>query len=148
MRRDGVSTGKVKRVAQAMGMDRMSASQVSRTCSLLDESVADLQERDLSNVIYPYILLDATNNKCRDEGRVQSTALVAPICAGSGGCRRPLGLNAIDAKSYDSWKSFLPLLRARGVDGVTCVTSDSKGASSARSGRPSRAPRGSAASCV
>lgn len=127
MAADGVSTRKVKRIAQTMGMDRMSASQVSRICSSLDESFADLQERDLSNVIYPYILLDATYNKCRDEGRVQSTALVAPICAGSGGSRRPLRLDAIDTKSYDSWKSFLLLLRARGVDGVTCVTSDSHG---------------------
>ena len=47
---NGVSTRKVKRVAQSMGIDRMSASQVSRICSSLDESVADLRERDLSDV--------------------------------------------------------------------------------------------------
>ena len=44
---NGVSTMKVKRVAQSMGTDHMSAGQVSRMCSSLDESVADLQERDL-----------------------------------------------------------------------------------------------------
>lgn len=54
---NGVSTRKVKRVAQSMGIDRMSASQVSRMCSSLDESVADLQERDLSDVSYPYVCL-------------------------------------------------------------------------------------------
>ncbi len=50
----GVSTRKVKRMAQGVNIDRMSASQVSRIRSSLDESVADLQERDLSDVIHPY----------------------------------------------------------------------------------------------
>lgn len=121
---NGVSTRKVKRVAQSMGIDRMSASQVSRMCSSLDESVADLRERDLSDVSYPYVWLDATYIKCRDAGRVQSTALVTAIGAGSGGYRRLLGLDAIDTESYDGWRSFLLSLRARGVDGVICVTSD------------------------
>ena len=40
---NGVSTRKAKRVAQSMGIDRTSASQVSRICSSLDETVADLQ---------------------------------------------------------------------------------------------------------
>ena len=55
MAANGVSTRKVKRVAWTMGIDRMSASKVSRICSSLDESVAELQERDLSDVVYPYI---------------------------------------------------------------------------------------------
>lgn len=121
---NGVSTRKVKRVAQSMGIDRMSASQVSRMCSSLDDAVADMQQRDLSDVKYPYIWLDATYIKCRGDGRVQSTALVTAIGAGSGGYRRLLGLDAIDTESYDGWKSFLLSLRARGVDGVICVTSD------------------------
>lgn len=121
---NGVSTRKVKRVAQSMGIDRMSASQVSRMRSSLDESVADLRERDLSDVSYPYVWLDATYIKCRDAGRVQSTALVTAIGAGSGGYRRLLGLDAIDTESYDGWRSFPLSLRARGVDGVICVTSD------------------------
>ncbi len=53
MAANGVSAGKVKRVAQGVNIDRMSASQVSRIRSSLDESVADLQERDLSDVIHP-----------------------------------------------------------------------------------------------
>lgn len=118
---NGVSTRKVKRVAQAMGIDRISASQVPRICSSLDESVADLQKRGLSDVAHPYIWLGATCIKCRDAGRVQSTALVTAIGVGSGGYRRLLGLDAIDTESHDGRKSFLPPLRARGVDGVICV---------------------------
>lgn len=46
MTADGVSTRKVKRVAQGVGMGRTSASRVSRMRLSLDESIADLQERD------------------------------------------------------------------------------------------------------
>lgn len=114
------------RAAQSMGIDRMSASQVSRMCSSLDDAVADMQLRDLSDVRYPYIWLDATYIKCRDDGRVQSTELVTAIGAGSGGYRRLLGLDAIDTESYDGWKGFLLSLRARGVEGAICVTSDAR----------------------
>ena len=51
---NGVPTMKVKRVAQSMGTDHMSAGQMSRMRLSLDESIADLQERDLPDVIHPY----------------------------------------------------------------------------------------------
>lgn len=124
MAANGVSAGKVRRVARAMGIDRMSASRVSRICSSLDESVADLQERDLSDVTYPYIWLDATYVKRGDAGRVRSTALVTAIGVGSGGYRRLLGLGAIGTEPHGGWRSFLLSLRARGVDGAIRVTSD------------------------
>ena len=114
----------MKRVARTMGIDRMSASQVSRICSSLDESVADLRKRDPSDVTYPHIWLDATYIKCGDAGRVRSTAPVTAIGVGAGGYRRLLGPGAIDTESHDGRKSFLLSLRARGVDGVICVTSD------------------------
>ena len=125
MAADGVSTRKARIAAQSMGIGRMSASRVSRICSSPDESVADLQERDLSDAAHPYIWLDATYIKRRDAGRAQSTALVTAIGAGSGGHRRLLGLDAIDTEPYDGWKPFLLSLRARGgVDGVIRVTSN------------------------
>lgn len=54
MAADGVPIRKAKRVPQGVNIDRMSASQVSRIRSSLDEAVADLQERDLPDVIHPY----------------------------------------------------------------------------------------------
>lgn len=120
----GVSTRKVERVAATMGIDRMSSSQVSRICETLDATVADLQERDLSDVAHPYLWLDATYIKCRDEGHVSSCALVTAIGAGADGYRRLLGLDAIDTESYAGWLTFLRSLRERGVEGVLCVTSD------------------------
>lgn len=120
----GVSTRKVEKAAARMGIDCMSASQVSRICESLDDVVADLQTRDLSEAASPYIWLDATYVKCRDGGHVSSCALVTAIGVGSDGYRRPLSLDAIDTESYAGWLAFLRSLRERGVEGVLCVTSD------------------------
>ena len=124
---NGVSAGKVKRVARTMGIDRMSASQVSRICSSLDESVADLRKRDPSGVTYPYIWLDATYIKRRGAGRAQSAAPVTAVGAGSGGCRCLLGLDAVGTESHGGRKPFPLSPRARGVDGAICVTGDARG---------------------
>lgn len=86
-----------------------------------------MRQRDLSEAGYPYIRLDAACVKCRDAGRVQPAAPATAIGAGSGGYRRLLGPGAVDAEPCGGWKPFLPSLRARGVDGVTCVTGDAHG---------------------
>lgn len=93
---NGVSASKVKRVAQSMGIDRMSASQVSRMCSSLDDTVADLQERDPSDVRYPYIWLDATQ---------QSSY---PSTRRAGRCRRCARRWKAARQGYYAWKSRPP----------------------------------------
>ena len=120
----GVSARRIERVAAQMGVERMSASQVSRICKSLDDIVLDLRGRDLSDVALPCIWLDAACIKCRDAGHVSSCALVAAIGAGPDGYRRLLGLDAVDAESYAGWPAFPRSLRERGADGVICVTSD------------------------
>lgn len=123
---NGVSTRKVQRVAEQMGITKMSASQVSRICSNLDEIVADLQERIFEDTTFPYLWLDATYIKARNEHRkVCSTAVVTAIGADSEGYRRLVGLDSLDTESYAGWVTFLKSLRARGVEGVFCVVSDS-----------------------
>ena len=124
---DGAPTRRVKRAARPVGMDRMDAGRVPGMRSSLDESVADLQERDLSEASHPYIRPDAACVKRGDAGRVQPAAPATAIGAGSDGYRRLLGPGAGDAESHGGRESFLPSLRARGVDGVTCATGDAHG---------------------
>lgn len=88
MATSGVSTRKAERTAARMGFDRMSASQVPRMRGSLDDIVADLRGRDLSDAAFPYVWPDATYVKCRNEGRVSSCALVTAIGAGADGYRR------------------------------------------------------------
>lgn len=144
---NGVSVRKAGRVAASLDMDRMSASQVSWICKSLDDAVADLQHRDPPDTDFPYIWVDATYVKYCDGGHVSSCALVAAIGAESDGCRRLLGVDAVDMESHAGWIIFLRSLRERG-GGAMCVTSDAHEDLSAPSRRYSPAPPGSAASCT
>ena len=118
---NGVSTRKVEKAAHAMGIGRMSASQVSRICESLDAVVEDLQTRVFGELRFPYLWLDATYLKCRDAGHASPTALVTATACGDDGYRRLVGLDAIDTESYLGWRGFLQSLRSRGVDGVVLV---------------------------
>lgn len=120
----GTSTRKVQRIAQTMGIDRLSKDQVSAICSELDAEVADLRDRELPNRAMPYLWLDATYVKCRREGHVASTAVVTAIGCDDEGWRHVLGFGVVDTESYGSWSGFLGEMRARGITGVQLVISD------------------------
>lgn len=142
----GTSTRKVQRVAEKMGVSRLSKDQVSAIASSLDADIEDLCARPLGGSPVPYVWLDATYVKCRRGGRVASTAVVTAIGCDAGGWRRVLGVDVVDTESYDSWLAFLRAIRSRGAAGA-CGSSSrtpTRG-SSGRSARSSRAPRGSAA---
>lgn len=103
----GVSTRKVEKVARALGVDRMSASQVSRICESLDAAVADLRGRPLGGARFPYLWIDATYLKCRDGGHVSSCAVVTAIGAADTGHRVILGVDSADTEDYaDLYRFF------------------------------------------
>ena len=120
----GTSTRKVQRVAEKMGVSRLSKDQVSAIAADLDADVSELVGRDMSGSGVPYVWLDATYVKCRREGRVASTAVVTAIGCDEGGWRRVLGVSVVDTESYDSWLAFLRAVKSRGVRGVRLVVSD------------------------
>lgn len=120
----GTSTRKVQRVAEKMGVSRLSKDQVSAIASSLDADIEDLCGRPLGGSPVPYVWLDATYVKCRREGRVASTAVVTAIGCDAGGWRRVLGVDVVDTESYDSWLAFLRAIRSRGAAGVRLVVSD------------------------
>lgn len=98
---NGVSTRKMERIAQKMGIGRLSKDQVSAMCRSLDAGVAEPASRDLGEVGFPHLFLDATYVKRRGgDGRVQSTAVVTAIGVGSDGVRRMLGVAAIDTEAH------------------------------------------------
>ena len=65
MYQNGVSTRKVQKVAGKLGIERLSADQVSAICRSLDEEVSALAERAFEGLEFPYLFLDATYVKCR-----------------------------------------------------------------------------------
>jgi len=120
----GVSTRKVDELVKALGMAGISKSQVSRLCEELDEEVARFRERPLDGP-YPYVWVDATYLKARQDGRVASVAVVIAVGVnGRSGEREVLGLDVGPSEDGAFWTSFLRSLVSRGLSGVRLVTSD------------------------
>jgi putative transposase len=119
----GISTRRVDDLVQALGMQGISKSQVSRMCAELDKEVESFRSRKLIGP-YPYIWLDATFVKVRDNGRVISQAIVIAIGVTANGEREVLGLDVGPSESGAFWLAFLRSLVARGLSGVRLVVSD------------------------
>jgi putative transposase len=119
----GVSTRRVDDLVQALGMQGISKSQVSRLCAELDAEVERFRTRKLVGG-YPYVWLDGTFVKVRDNGRVVSQAVVIAIGVTATGEREVLGLDVGPTESGAFWLAFLRSLVARGLSGVRLVISD------------------------
>lgn len=119
----GVSTRRVDALVQALGLTGMSKSQVSRLCADLDTEVARFRGRPLAGT-YPYVWLDATYLKVRQEHRVVSQAVVIAIGVRASGEREVLGLDVGPSEDGAFWLQFLRGLVARGLAGVQLVISD------------------------
>jgi len=119
----GVSTRKVEALVQSLGIDSLSKSEVSRLCASLDEQVTAFRTRRL-DAEYPYLWLDARYEHVREDGRVQSMAVVVAYGVRADGVRDVLGVAVEVQEDVDRWRAFLQDLVARGVRGVRLVVSD------------------------
>jgi putative transposase len=119
----GVSTRRVDQVVQALGLEGISASQVSRLCKVLDDEVERFRTRPLATT-YPYLWLDATFVKVRENGRVVSQAVVIAVGVRASGEREVLGVDVGPSEDGAFWLQFLRSLVARGLAGVQLVISD------------------------
>ena len=119
----GVSTRRVDALVQALGMSGISKSQVSRLCEELDAVVTRFRTRRLDGA-YPYLWLDATFVKARQDGRVVSVAVVIAVGVRDSGEREVLGFDVGPSEDGAVWHSFLRSLVARGLTGVQLAVSD------------------------
>ena len=119
----GVSTRKVEALVQSLGIDGISTSEVSRLCASLDEQVTAFRARRL-DAAYPYLWLDARYEHVREDGRVQSMAVVVAYGVRADGVRDVLGVAVERGEDRECWRAFLQSLVARGVRGVQVVISD------------------------
>lgn len=120
---NGVSTRKVDRLVEQMGLQGLSKDQVSRMCAGLDEQVQAFRNRPLEGR-YPYLWLDAKIERVREPGGVRQKALVIAYGVTEGGVREVLGLDVGESETEAFWTEFLHSLRARGLTGVQLVVSD------------------------
>ena len=120
----GVSTRAVDHLAEALGLKGISKDQVSRICKELDGQVTAFRTRRL-DAEYPYLMLDATFEKVRENGRVISMAVLIATGVKATGEREVVGVDVGPAEDLEFWRAFLRQLVSRGLSGVRLVTSDS-----------------------
>jgi transposase-like protein len=119
----GVSTRSVDDLVQAMGMTGISKSQVSRLCAEIDDKVAAFLNRPLEGD-WPYLWLDATYVKVRENGRIVSVAVIVAVAVNNDGRREVLGLAIGPSEAETFWTDFLRRLARRGPRGVKLAISD------------------------
>jgi putative transposase len=119
----GVSTRKVEALVQQLGIAGLSKSEVSRMATSLDTQGRAFRDRRL-DADYPYIWLDARYEHVREDGRVQSEAVVVAYGVRGDGVREVLGVDIGQREDVALWRTFLQGLVGRGVRGVRLVISD------------------------
>lgn len=119
----GISTRKVDELVQALGMEGIDKSKVSRISQELDEHVNKFTNRELT-LKYPYLWLDATFPKVREGGHVENMALVVAVSVNENGEREILGFDVGMTENGPFWTEFLRRLVSRGLHGVQLVISD------------------------
>jgi transposase-like protein len=119
----GVSTRSVDDLVQAMGMSGISKSQVSRLCAEIDEKVKAFLARPIEGD-WPYLWIDATYVKVRQNGRIVSVAVIVAVGVNSDGRREMLGMDIGPSEAETFWTAFLRKLARRGLRGLKLVISD------------------------
>jgi transposase-like protein len=119
----GISTRSVDDLVQAMGMSGISKSQVSRLCEEIDVRVKAFLDRPIEGD-WPYLWIDATYIKVRQNGRIVSVAAIVAVGANADGRREVLGMEVGPSEAETFWTDFLRGLARRGLRGVKLVISD------------------------
>ena len=119
----GISTRSVDDLVKALGMSGISKSQVSRLCEDIDERVKTFLARPIEGD-WPYVWLDATYVKVRQNGRIVSVAVTIAVGVNTDGRREVLGMDIGASEAETFWIEFLRTLKRRGLAGVKLVISD------------------------
>jgi len=120
----GVSTRRMEKLVDSLGITRLSKSQVSVMAAELDEQVEAFRTRPLDHGPYTFVAADALVLKVRESGRVVNVHALLATGVNSDGHREILGLACTSAEDGAGWLGFFRDLTARGLSGVALVTSD------------------------
>ena len=143
----GISTRSVDDLVKAMGMSGISKSQVSRLCAEIDERVKAFLDRPIEGD-WPYLWIDATYVKVRQDGRIVSVAVIVAVGVNSDGRREVLGMDIGPSEAETFWTEFLRKLARRGLRGVKLVDLRRPRGHQGRRRQGAAAPPGSAAACT
>lgn len=120
---NGISTRKIEKLANAMGIERLSASQVSHINKGLDEMVHEFRQRTLESE-YPIIWVDALYEKIRAENHVQNMAVMVVKAVNLDGKAQILAIEPMFRESEETYRNLFKSLKERGLRDVWLCVSD------------------------
>ena len=127
----GISTRSVDDLVKAMGMSGISKSQVSRLCEEIDERVKAFLTRPIEGD-WPYLWIDATYVKVRQDGRIVSVAVIVAVGVNADGRREVLGMDDRPLGGRD----LLDGVPAQAWPGAACAASSWSSPTPTRASRP------------
>ena len=120
----GVSTRRMDKLVETLGITSLSKSQVPVMAKELDTAVEAFRTRPLDAGPYTFVAADALVLKVREAGRVVNVHALIAVGVNAEGYREILGVDVTTAEDGAGWLTFLRSLTARGLSGVKLVTSD------------------------
>jgi len=120
----GVSTRRMDKLVQSLGITSLSRSQVSEMAKDLDTQVTAFRTRPLDAGPYTFLAADALTMKVREAGRVVNAVVLVATGVNADGHREVLGVQVTTSETGPAWLTFFQDLVARGLSGVKLVTSD------------------------
>jgi len=117
----GVSTRRMEKLVEALGITRLSKSQVSEMARDLDAQVEAFRTRPLDAGPYTFVAADALVLKVRESGRTVNVHALLATGVNADGYREILGLQVSSAEDGAGWLAFFRDLVARGLSGVSLV---------------------------
>ncbi|WP_332446610.1 IS256 family transposase [Sphaerochaeta sp.] len=123
----GISTRKIERLAKSMGIEQISASQVSAVNKELDAMVDEFRDRPLQEE-YPILWIDALYEKIRENGHVEHMAVLGVKGIGPDGTAQILAIEPMHNESEETYRILFQNLKGRGVKRVwLCISDAHKG---------------------
>src|SRR3954467_7413260 len=119
----GVSTRRMDKLVQSLGITGLSKSQVSEMAKDLDAHVEQFRTRRLDGP-FTFVAADALVFKVREGGRVVGVHALVATGVNGDGHREILGLHVTTSEDGAGWLAFFRDLVARGLTFVRLVTSD------------------------
>ena len=120
---NGVSTRKIERLARSLGIESISASQVSQLNKELSQQIEEFRNRPLAST-YPVIWIDALYEKIRDNCRVCNMAVHVVCGINLDGKREILAVEPMYEESEASYTALFDNLKKRGLQNVWLAVSD------------------------
>jgi putative transposase len=121
----GVSTRRMDKLVQSLGITTLSKSQVSEMAKDLDAHVEEFRTRRLEDAgPFTFVAADALVLKVREGGRVVPVHALVATGVNADGHREILGVQVTTSEDGAGWLGFFRDLTARGLSGVRLVTSD------------------------